>query len=49
MSLTPLCIVLGCYALQALDDYRTGDAYMAGVWASYALSVVFFILIKLNK
>lgn len=48
MSLTPLCIVLVCYMLAAQDEFKD-EPLMAGVWGSYALSVVFFILIKLKK
>jgi len=48
MGITALLVVLICYAVTAVDEVMRGDRMMAGVWASYAASVVFFILMRLK-
>ena len=48
MGIVALTIVLVCYCISALDELMDGNPQMAGVWASYGLSVVFFIAMKMK-
>ena len=48
MGIVALVIVLICYCITAWDELMDGNQAMAGVWASYAASVVFFIAMKMK-